>query len=387
MATGSNVTFTAATGITLQAGFTVEAGAEFLAEIAQPAGPPTGLPRDYVGGIEYYNGVMEAIYHAEGRVSFDNGQSLYEYNLTDHLGNLRLSFADRNGDGDVDITSDPATNEILQEHHYYPFGMAMEGDWVDNPVKVNRYLYNGKELESEFGLNLYAYGARYYDPTLGRFTGVDPIADQFAWVSEYNYAENEPVAHIDLHGLQKVRFDKNALNNRTFQSAEALNRGTSGGQRFKEALDSQNKIDVVYAVIPRIYDGVTSGPFGSFEEFKEARAKSPALKTATNSNWEEYENYFEDGREVMVIAAYCDDDCSNESIRSTALNINHEEVAHGINRLLGIEKSLPQEHLEFNGEASNLSPNDEDIKNDPKYKDTEAKKQMDEIDKMMGNNE
>jgi len=32
---------------------------------------------------------------------------------------------------------------------------------------------------------------------------VDPIADQFAWVSTYNYAENEPVRHIDLHGLQK----------------------------------------------------------------------------------------------------------------------------------------------------------------------------------------
>jgi len=200
VATCSNVTFTAATGITLQAGFSVEAGAEFLAEIAQPAGPPTGLPRDYVGGIEYYNGIMEAIYHAEGRVSFDNGQSLYEYNLTDHLGNLRLSFADRNGDGDVDITSDPATNEILQEHHYYPFGMAMEGDWVNNPVKVNRYRYNGKELEENFGLNWYAYGARYYDPAIGRFTGVDPLAEDYAGWSPYNYTHNNPIKLVDPDG-------------------------------------------------------------------------------------------------------------------------------------------------------------------------------------------
>ena len=50
---------------------------------------------------------------------------------------------------------------------------------------------------------MYAYGFRYYDPAIGRFTGVDPIADEFAWVSTYNYAENEPVRHIDLHGLQK----------------------------------------------------------------------------------------------------------------------------------------------------------------------------------------
>lgn len=41
-------------------------------------------------------------------------------------------------------------------------------------------------------------------PAIGRFTGVDPIADQFAWVSPFNYAENSPIAHIDLHGLQKI---------------------------------------------------------------------------------------------------------------------------------------------------------------------------------------
>ena len=33
---------------------------------------------------------------------------------------------------------------------------------------------------------------------------VDPISDQFPWVSTFNYAENEPVANIDLHGLQKA---------------------------------------------------------------------------------------------------------------------------------------------------------------------------------------
>ena len=50
----------------------------------------------------------------------------------------------------------------------------------------------------------YDYGARMYDPVLGRFTGVDPIADQFPHVTTFNYAENEPVAHIDLWGLQKA---------------------------------------------------------------------------------------------------------------------------------------------------------------------------------------
>ena len=33
---------------------------------------------------------------------------------------------------------------------------------------------------------------------------MDPIADQFAYLSVYNYASNDPVKNIDLHGLQGV---------------------------------------------------------------------------------------------------------------------------------------------------------------------------------------
>jgi len=39
---------------------------------------------DYVGGIEYKNGVLEAVYHSEGRVYFENGTARYEYTITDH---------------------------------------------------------------------------------------------------------------------------------------------------------------------------------------------------------------------------------------------------------------------------------------------------------------
>jgi RHS repeat-associated protein len=94
---------------------------------------------------------------------------------------------------------------VLQENHYYAFGLEMEGEWqkTNTAGDQNRYQYNGKELSPETGL--YAYGARYYDPTIGRFTGVDPISDQFPHVSTYNYAENEPVGSIDLHGLQRLK--------------------------------------------------------------------------------------------------------------------------------------------------------------------------------------
>ena len=68
-------------------------------------------------------------------------------------------------------------------------------------------MYNGKELESGLGLEWSYYGARMCDFAIGRFTGVDPKADQFAWVSPYNYAEDEPVGGLDLWGLQRADFN------------------------------------------------------------------------------------------------------------------------------------------------------------------------------------
>ena len=65
-------------------------------------------------------------------------------------------------------------------------------------VGVYRYRYNGKELNPD--LNLYDYGARWYDPAIARFTTVDPLADQFAGWSPYNYVEGNPIANIDPDG-------------------------------------------------------------------------------------------------------------------------------------------------------------------------------------------
>ena len=168
----------------------------------------------YASGIEYLDGKLEAIYAPDGRMvaEYTGGQiTRYraEYFHQDHLGNTRLVFSDFNQNGIVDLEEDdPATPlnelEITQESHYYPFGMNHLGPWYETVAPENKYLYNGKELSADYEINLYEYGARWYDPAVGRFTGVDPIAEEFPWVSTYNYAENEPVANIDLHGLQKV---------------------------------------------------------------------------------------------------------------------------------------------------------------------------------------
>ena len=142
--------------------------------------------------MEYDGSSVEVIYHAEGRATPDGSGYRYEYTLRDHLGNSRVMFADLNGDNEVDET------EILQENHYYPFGMNIENPaWTG----TNQYQYNGKEIDNDFGLDWYHYGARIYDAGLGRFTGVDPLADVTPAWSSFNYVQNTPINAIDPDGM------------------------------------------------------------------------------------------------------------------------------------------------------------------------------------------
>jgi RHS repeat-associated protein len=111
-----------------------------------------------------------------------------------------LSYSDTDGDGQI-----AAATEILEENNYYALGIK-HGRYNGNNNSTNLgqdYKLNGKEYEDALGLNLYEMDMRSYDPTIGRWSSIDPVTHHS--MSTYTAFDNNPIFWADPSGADAIK--------------------------------------------------------------------------------------------------------------------------------------------------------------------------------------
>jgi RHS repeat-associated protein len=138
-------------------------------------------------------------------LTFTRGNKFFE--LPNHLGNVLVTISDRKAPNNTTVgqTITYFKPVVITANDYYPFGMLMPGrNFNAVGAKDYKYGFNGKEQDPEVmgEGNVYDYGFRIYNPRIGKFLSVDPIADSYPFYTPYQFAGNMPIQFIDVDGLE-----------------------------------------------------------------------------------------------------------------------------------------------------------------------------------------
>jgi RHS repeat-associated protein len=144
---------------------------------------------------------------------YDNGNELPEesefvanilgakrYEITNYLGNVNAVITDRKVYAAPSNTIAIYEAVVVLKADYYPFGMTMPGRHESG--EGYRFGYNGMPSDDEISgdKNSYDYGARIYNPRIGRWLSIDPQQDRTPSLTPYRYGFNCPTVFNDPDG-------------------------------------------------------------------------------------------------------------------------------------------------------------------------------------------
>ena len=150
--------------------------------------------------------------------------------VTDHLGSVRAVV-------------DGISGEVVEINDYYPFGSRWD---VATSLRddSNRFRYNSKEEQFRFGTPYIDYGARQYDPIIGRWFAQDPLSEKYYGISPYAFCAGNPVKYLDPDGRyfdddneKKARRYERKLERKSFKlskKAERLDKKGKDSRNVKE---------------------------------------------------------------------------------------------------------------------------------------------------------
>lgn len=152
------------------------------------------------------------------------------------------------------------------------FEYKVYGDMVREEVNWQQYYkFSGKPFDIERGVNLYYFGARYYDPALGRWLAPDPAANKNPSLSPYAYCAGNPIGFIDNNGKWREEIHNDIIEqafgdllNR--QQIEAIESGSAYADEFQKPEDS--------------YMHAMRGPGQSMEDAEQKMDEFMSIKTA-----------------------------------------------------------------------------------------------------------
>lgn len=187
----------------------------------------TGKVTDYEEDEIYEDNILYQTSHDEGRII----DGIYEYNITDHLGNLRVAFKDSLG-----------IAKITQVNAYGAWGDDLPTLKYVNSLKSNRFTFQEQEIQDDFGLGWYQFKWRMEDPILGRFISIDPLAEKYVHNSTFAFSENKVISHRELEGLEAVLAQPEIKQPKLDKERDISNLGFSGKVSVGLAAGAETKL-------------------------------------------------------------------------------------------------------------------------------------------------
>ncbi len=244
-----------------------------------------------------------------------NPQYQWQYALSDHLGNLRVLFTDKNADGLIYQSLDDSLNEVLTIRNYSPYGLELGGSHK-NLDSQNRYKFSGKELSNFTGLT--DFGRRNLDAPLGRFTTQDRFSEKYFGLSTMGYAAGNPVNLVDINGDSLDVYE--LLKSKTHAAAFALFATSKDGKAWLDQYASKGQKIVINGKV--IYESTANGNLHSKGINLHYTTNNSSTRSFTDKNVGE-------GKLDLIFSIAQNGFGSDSRFFNLTKSITHESFIHG----------------------------------------------------------